>query len=210
MVDVKLHGARQWIGPRRSSWATALNPLAIEFSHAGGWNGAVAIHQQLRGPGWWTAPAVMDGRRVSSARLIVGPSTRPDFVSVSDTGAWTRVGWPTISSRHRSSVTQLLTLRPFSTSVVRRRHGIETSNPLAARISPLFRSAGDRRRRSRCNRRNDCAVDHFGSRADYPATTIVGDSRDLVVPASSTVISISLGTAYYRRRSTTWNWSGDL
>ena len=58
-------------------------------------HGAVAIHQQLRvGPGHLGSdgPAVMDGRRVSAARLIVGPSTRPDCVSVSDTGAWTRVG----------------------------------------------------------------------------------------------------------------------
>ena len=58
-------------------------------------DGAVAVHQQLRvGPDHpgSDGPAVMDGRRVSAARLIVGSSARPDCVSVSDTGAWTRVG----------------------------------------------------------------------------------------------------------------------
>ena len=58
-------------------------------------DGAVVVHQQLRvGPDHpgTDGPAVMDGRRVSAARLIVGSSARPDCVSVSDTGAWARVG----------------------------------------------------------------------------------------------------------------------
>ena len=58
-------------------------------------DGAVAVHQQLRvGPDHPGSDglAVMDGRRVSAARLIVGSSARPDCVSVSDTGAWARVG----------------------------------------------------------------------------------------------------------------------
>ena len=96
VVDVKLHGdaTMEW---------TETVVLGRSSEPSGDWsslirvvrNGAVAVHQQLRvGPGHLGSdgPAVMDGHRVSAARLIVGFSARPDCVSVSDTGAWTRVG----------------------------------------------------------------------------------------------------------------------
>ncbi|HAB58919.1 MAG: hypothetical protein CL433_06680 [Acidimicrobiaceae bacterium] len=34
----------------------------------------------------------MNGHRVSAARLVVGSIARPGYVSVSDAGAWARVG----------------------------------------------------------------------------------------------------------------------
>ena len=96
VVDVKLHGdaTMEWIetvvlgrsGEPSGDWSSLMRVVR---------NGAVAVHQQLRvGPSHLGSdgPAVMDGRRVSAARLIVGSSARPDCVSVSDTGAWTRVG----------------------------------------------------------------------------------------------------------------------
>lgn len=58
-------------------------------------DGTVVTHQQLDvGPSHLGSdgPAVMNGRRVSATRLIVGRTARPDHVAVSDTGAWTRVG----------------------------------------------------------------------------------------------------------------------
>ena len=96
VVDVELHGdaTMEWTetvvlgrsGEPSGDWSSLMRVVR---------NGAAAVHQQLRvGPDHLGSdgPAVMDGRRVSAARLIVGPSTRPDCVSVSDTGAWTRVG----------------------------------------------------------------------------------------------------------------------
>ena len=96
VVDVKLHGdaTMEWTetvvlgrsGEPSGDWSSLMRVVR---------NGAVAVHQQLRvGPDHLGSdgPAVMDGRRVSAARLIVGSSARPDCVSVSDTGAWTRVG----------------------------------------------------------------------------------------------------------------------
>ena len=96
VVDVKLHGdaTMDWTetvvlgrsGEPSGDWSSLMRVVR---------NGAVAVHQQLRvGPSHLGSdgPAVMDGRRVSAARLIVGSSARPDCVSVSDTGAWTRVG----------------------------------------------------------------------------------------------------------------------
>jgi urease accessory protein len=96
VVDVELHGdaTMEWTetvvfgrsGETSGDWSSLMRVVR---------NGAVAVHQQLRvGPDHLGSdgPAIMDGRRVSATRLIVGSSARPDCVSVSDTGAWTRVG----------------------------------------------------------------------------------------------------------------------
>ena len=96
VVDVELQGdaTMEWTetvvlgrsGEPSGDWSSLMRVVR---------DGAVAVHQQLRvGPDHpgSDGPAVMDGRRVSAARLIVGSSARPDCVSVSDTGAWTRVG----------------------------------------------------------------------------------------------------------------------
>ena len=96
VVDVELHwdATMEWTetvvfgrsGETSGDWSSLMRVVR---------NGAVAVHQQLRvGPDHLGSdgPAIMDGRRVSATRLIVGSSARPDCVSVSDTGAWTRVG----------------------------------------------------------------------------------------------------------------------
>ncbi len=96
VVDVELQGdaTMEWTetvvlgrsGEPSGDWSSLMRVVR---------DGAVAVHQHLRvGPDHVGSdgPAVMDGRRVSAARLIVGSSARPDCVSVSDTGAWTRVG----------------------------------------------------------------------------------------------------------------------
>lgn len=96
VVDVELQGdaTMEWTetvvlgrsGEPSGDWSSLMRVVR---------DGAVAVHQQLRvGPDHpgSDGPAVMDGRRVSAARLIVGSSARPDCVSVSDTGAWARVG----------------------------------------------------------------------------------------------------------------------
>ena len=96
VVDVELQGdaTMEWTetvvlgrsGEPSGDWSSLMRVVR---------DGAVVVHQQLRvGPDHpgTDGPAVMDGRRVSAARLIVGSSARPDCVSVSDTGAWARVG----------------------------------------------------------------------------------------------------------------------
>ena len=96
VVDVELQGdaTMEWTetvvlgrsGEPSGDWSSLMRVVR---------DGAVVVHQQLRvGPDHpgSDGPAVMDGRRVSAARLIVGSSARPDCVSVSDTGAWARVG----------------------------------------------------------------------------------------------------------------------